>query len=94
MSTNDLSSDDHAPPLHSIQISPNPVNQSASFNQGRKGTEKDNNKRVRLFLVGFVALLTLLSVIVCLVTKDVRMLGLTWPLLPVIHYYFPKPRLH
>lgn len=93
MSTNDSSSDDHAPPLHSIRISPSPVNQSTSYNQGRKGTEKDNNERVRLFLVGFVALLTLLGVIVCLVTRDVRMVGLIWPLLLVIRYYFPKPRL-
>jgi hypothetical protein len=95
MPSDDTNSDNLVlrPTISSEINPPNLVNSSSSYNQRYKRTEGERHERVQWFLVRFVVLLSLLSVIVCWVTKDARMIGLTWPLLVIIRYYFPKQGL-
>jgi hypothetical protein len=90
MPPDDTNSDDLVlRPIISSEINPpNIVNSSSSYNQRHKRTEGDRLERVQWLLVRFVVLLSLQSVIACWVTKNARMIGLTWPLLLIIRYYF------
>jgi hypothetical protein len=95
MPPDDTNSDDLVlcPTISSEINPPNLVNSSSSDNQRHKRTEGDRLEKVQWLLVRFVVLLASLSVIACWVTKDAQMIGLTWPLLLIIRYYFPKQGL-